>query len=110
VSPPANTNLLYDGGFDQGASLNWAAFNATMQTYFIGGANGNIMEIARNINTPDGGFYQYNPYSAPSSSVFQFTFQIGNQSNVARVINMLVRNPTGRIRIPASSPCQPTPR
>jgi hypothetical protein len=93
VAPPASTNLVYDGAFNQPVTNNWAAFNATMNSVNIGGANGNIMQIGRNSGTPSGGFYQFNPYSAPANGVLQFDFQMGNQSNVARVINMLVRNP-----------------
>jgi hypothetical protein len=110
VSPPANTDLIYDGVFNQPLTNNWAAFNATMYTVNIGGANGNIMLIGRNANTPNGGFYQYNPYSAPANGVFQFNFQMGNQSNQARVINMLVRNPDWTdnhscfITVPANTP------
>jgi hypothetical protein len=92
VTPPANTNLIYDGTFDQGTT-NWAAFNATMNTVNIGSPYGNVMQIGRNANTPDGGFYQYNPYSVPADGSLRFTFQMGNQSNQTRVINMLVRNP-----------------
>jgi hypothetical protein len=109
VSPPPNVDLIYDGAFNQGTA-NWAAFNSTMQVVNIGGANGNVMEIGRNNGTPSGGFYQYNPYSAPANGVLQFNFQIGNQSNVARVINMLVRNPDWTdlhscfITVPANTP------
>jgi hypothetical protein len=109
VSPPANTDLIYDGAFNQGTA-NWAAFNAAMQVVNIGGANGNVLELARWQGTPNGGFYQYNPYSAPANGVLQFTFQIGNQSNTARVINMLVRNPDWTdlhscfITVPANTP------
>jgi hypothetical protein len=109
VAPPGNTNLVYDGEFNQGAA-NWAAFNATMNFTNIGGANGNIMQIGRNANTPDGGFYQYNPYSAPANGVLQFSFQMGNQSNQSRVINMLIRNPDWTdnhscfITVPANTP------
>jgi hypothetical protein len=92
VAPPANTNLIANPEFDQG-TLNWAAFNATMQTVNSGGLNPNRMEIARNANTPNGGFYQYLPYSAPANRVFEVSFAIGNQSNQTRVINMLIRNP-----------------
>jgi hypothetical protein len=91
TAPPANTNLVYDGGFNQGTA-NWAAFNATMNTVNIGGANGSITQIGRNSGTPSGGFYQFNPYSAPANGVLQFDFQMGNQSSQSRVINMLVRN------------------
>jgi len=109
VSPPANVDLVYDGAFNQGTA-NWAAFNTAMQVINIGGSNGNIMELARWNGTPNGGFYQYNPYSAPANGVLQFTFQIGNQSNTARVINMLVRNPDWTdlhscfITVPANTP------
>jgi hypothetical protein len=91
TAPPASTNLVYDGAFNQGTA-NWAAFNATMNTANIGGANGNIMQIGRNTGTPSGGFYQFNPYSAPANGVLRFEFQMGNQSAQSRVINMLVRN------------------
>jgi hypothetical protein len=109
VSPPPNVDLVYDGAFNQGTA-NWAAFNAAMQVVNIGGANGNVMELARWQGTPNGGFYQFNPYSAPANGVLQFTFQIGNQSNTARVINMLVRNPDWTdlhscfITVPANTP------
>jgi hypothetical protein len=109
VSPPANTNLVYDGAFNQGTA-NWAAFNAAMQVVNIGGSNGNVMELARWNGTPNGGFYQYNPYSAPANGVLQFTFQIGNQSNQSRVINILVRDPfwvdvhSCFITVPANTP------
>jgi hypothetical protein len=92
VSPPASTNLIYNGDFAQGTT-NWATFNAAMQVVNTGGANGNVMELARWNNTPDGGFYQYNPYAAPANGVFQFNFQMGNQSSVARTVNVVVRNP-----------------
>jgi hypothetical protein len=91
VSPPANTELVFNGAFDAGTG-SWAAFNATMNSVNIGGANGSIMQIGRNSGTTYGGFYQYSPYSAPANAVFQFSFQIGNQSAQARVINMLVRS------------------
>jgi len=91
VSPPANTELIFNGAFDAGTG-SWAAFNATMNSVNIGGANGSIMQIGRTSGSPNGGFYQYSPYSAPANAVFQFNFQIGNQSNQARVINMLVRS------------------
>jgi hypothetical protein len=111
VAPPANTNLIYDGGFNQG-TVNWAAFNAAMQVVNIGGDNGNIMELARWNGTPNGGFYQFNPYSAPANGVFEFTFEMGNQSNQSRVINMLVRNADWTdnhscfITVPANTPLQ----
>jgi hypothetical protein len=92
VSPPGNTDLIYDGAFNQG-TVNWASFNAALQVVNSGGANGNVMELARWNGTPNGGFYQYNPYSAPANGVLQFNFQMANQSNTSRVINMLVRNP-----------------
>jgi hypothetical protein len=91
VSPPANTELIFNGAFNAGTG-SWAAFNATMNSVNIGGANGSIMQIGRNSGTTFGGFYQYSPYSAPTNAVFQFSFQIGNQSAQARVINMLVRS------------------
>jgi hypothetical protein len=91
VSPPANTELVFNGAFDAGTG-SWAAFNATMNSMNIGTPNGNIMQIGRNSGTTFGGFYQYSPYSAPANAVFQFSFQIGNQSAQARVINMLVRS------------------
>jgi hypothetical protein len=91
VSPPANTELIFNGAFSAGTG-SWGAFNAAMQVVNIGGSNGNVMELARWNSTPNGGFYQYSPYSAPANAVFQFNFQIGNQSNQARVINMLVRS------------------
>jgi hypothetical protein len=109
VVPTGTVDLLYDGEFNQGTT-NWAAFNANMQVVNIGGTNGNVMEIARNVNTPNGGFYQYNPYSAPANGVLRFSFQIGNQSNVARVINMLVRDPNWQdvhscfVTVPAFTP------
>jgi hypothetical protein len=82
----ANTDMLVNGNFNTGLSP-WQTWNASVNT------TGNRLNIARNTGTTNGGFYQYNPYSAPANGVFQFTFQIGNQSNVARVINMIVRNP-----------------
>jgi hypothetical protein len=108
VGPPPYTELIYDGGFNQGTAQ-WASFNADMRVVNIGGVNGNIMEIARNANTPNGGFYQFNPYSVPANSVLELRFEIGNQSNVARVINMLVRDPNWQdvhscfITVPANS-------
>jgi predicted outer membrane repeat protein len=109
VSPPANTELVFNGAFDAGTG-SWAAFNATMNSVNIGGANGSIMQIGRNTGTTYGGFYQYSPYSAPANAVFQFNFQIGNQSAQARVINMLVRSEDWTdmhscfITVPANTP------
>jgi hypothetical protein len=91
VLPPANTELVFNGAFDAGTG-SWAAFNATMNAVNIGGSNGNIMQIGRNSGTSFGGFYQFSPYSAPANAVFQFNFQMGNQSAQNRVINMLVRS------------------
>jgi subtilisin-like proprotein convertase family protein len=109
VSPPANTELVFNGAFDARTG-SWAAFNATMNSVNIGGTNGNIMQIGRNTGTTYGGFYQYSPFSAPANAVFQFSFQIGNQSAQARVINMLVRSEDWTdmhscfITVPANTP------
>jgi hypothetical protein len=109
VAPLPFTNLISNGDFNLGMT-NWAAFNAAMQVVNIGGTNGNVLELARWNATPNGGFYQYLPYSAPANGVFQLNFQIGNQSNTARVINMLVRNPDWSdthscfITVPANTP------
>jgi len=90
-APPANVNLVQNGDFALGVH-NWAAFNAAMQVVNIGGANGNVMELARWAGTAYGGFYQFMPYPAPANGVFEFTFQLGNMSSTNRVINMLLRD------------------
>jgi murein DD-endopeptidase MepM/ murein hydrolase activator NlpD len=102
AEPPANTNLIFDSGFDYGLS-SWATWNANAT------ANGSLA-IARQPGFGSGGFYQYNPYSLPNAAPVEFRFLIGNTGTIARGVHVLVRSPdwvdlySCWISLPANSP------
>jgi hypothetical protein len=106
VVPPANTNLVFDGGMTTPVGANFATWNSTANT------NGGVLTIARNAGTSDGGFFQWNPYRAGPGNTFEYTFQLGNSSGVAKTINMMVRDPGWAdtkscwITLPANTPLQ----
>ncbi len=89
IAPPINTNLVQEGDFTAGLN-SWAAFNAQMQ--IVAPSSNNMMEIARFDSSTYGGFYQYMPYSAGEGDNLEFTFDLGNNSDTNRVINMVVRD------------------
>ena len=89
IEPPTNANLVQGGNFTDGLG-SWAAFNAQMQ--IVAPSSNNMMEIARFDDSTYGGFYQYMPYSAGEGDNLEFTFDLGNNSDTNRVINMIVRD------------------
>ena len=89
IEPPINTNLVQEGDFTAGLN-SWAAFNAQMQ--IVAPSSNNMMEIARFDDSTYGGFYQYMPYSAGEGDNLEFTFDLGNNSDTNRVINMVIRD------------------
>lgn len=85
--PPANTDLIFDGAFNQGLA-NWAPFGDVFARVFNG-----VFEISHNSpSTQDTGFYQFNPYSAPAGGTFELTFDIGNRGQQFRTLNIVIGN------------------
>jgi hypothetical protein len=85
--PPANVNIIFDGGFNFGFA-SWAVFGDVF-AQIVGG----VFEISHNApSTQDTGFYQFSPYSAPANGTFEFTFDIGNRGQQFRTLNFVIGN------------------
>jgi len=84
--PPANTNLIFDGGFTAGLA-SWGVVGDV----FAQVVNG-VFEVARNQGStqPLNGFYQFSPYSAPANATFELTFSIGNRGQNFRTLNLVI--------------------
>ena len=85
--PPANTDLIFDGAFNQGMA-NWAAFGDLAAQ-----VTGGVFQIYhRSPSSQDSGFYQFNPYSAPAGGTFQLNFDVGNSGTQFRTLNFVIGN------------------
>jgi predicted outer membrane repeat protein len=107
--PPANTNLIFDGGFTAGLA-SWGVVGDV----FAQVVNG-VFEVARNQGStqPLTGFYQFSPYSAPANATFELTFSIGNRGQNFRTLNLVIGDANWQdtrncfLTVPAGAPLRP---